>query len=573
MGLTVKDVSKFSVMSKARVRAGKEVLDEHCVQWISAIEMPVENFVRKNEVVLSTGVGCEKDPSSLRQFVEDVIESEASALILALGRFIFDIPSDIIELAEENQFIIIEIPWEIRFSDIIEEVMQELNAIQQKEQKTSEKIQQELLKLILEDAELDQISSYIQNSVGCPVVITDQAGVLLDKKSIRPALVKKWESYVVNGVIPVRELAAPLTQDPMFHKFQTIEVEGEVLLQLPVLQVLDDPQGYLYALLPVPPHPSAQSFLTTYRVNILEHAVTTINLWLSRQNAIEKTKMRLRSDFVQELAKGEFISWDQAHSRAKLLGYNIQLPYVCIIGYPENFKKLFNKRKQDYQSFNHWLDSMIRYVEEETFYAAQSLKREVMITYQEEQIILFLESAGEQKPENASAFLDLVERRLNNLLPEVVISWGIGDYKENLKGFEHSYEHAKMALEIGRRKKGPGNRTMYENTRIDRVLLEIARNENMKEVVMSTIEPLIRYDSQRNMDLIETFSTYNRCNGNVSQTARILNLHRQSLLYRLRKIESLTGLALIDPDDLFLLELSIKIWKMAPYETKAAQFN
>ncbi|KKB34736.1 PucR family transcriptional regulator [Bacillus thermotolerans] len=573
MGLTVKDVSKFSVMSKARVRAGKEVLDEHCVQWISAIEMPVENFVRKNEVVLSTGVGCEKDPSSLRQFVEDVIESEASALILALGRFIFDIPSDIIELAEENQFIIIEIPWEIRFSDIIEEVMQELNAIQQKEQKTSEKIQQELLKLILEDAELDQISSYIQNSVGCPVVITDQAGVLLDKKSIRPALVKKWESYVVNGVIPVRELAAPLTQDPMFHKFQTIEVEGEVLLQLPVLQVLDDPQGYLYALLPVPPHPSAQSFLTTYRVNILEHAVTTINLWLSRQNAIEKTKMRLRSDFVQELAKGEFISWDQAHSRAKLLGYNIQLPYVCIIGYPENFKKLFNKRKQDYQSFNHWLDSMIRYVEEETFYAAQSLKREVMITYQEEQIILFLESAGEQKTENASAFLDLVERRLNNLLPEVVISWGIGDYKENLKGFEQSYEHAKMALEIGRRKKGPGNRTMYENTRIDRVLLEIARNENMKEVVMSTIEPLIRYDSQRNMDLIETFSTYNRCNGNVSQTARILNLHRQSLLYRLRKIESLTGLALIDPDDLFLLELSIKIWKMAPYETKAAQFN
>ncbi|KKB44863.1 PucR family transcriptional regulator [Bacillus thermotolerans] len=573
MGLTVKDVSKFSVMSKARVRAGKEVLDEHCVQWISAIEMPVENFVRKNEVVLSTGVGCEKDSSSLRQFVEDVIESEASALILALGRFIFDIPSDIIELAEENQFIIIEIPWEIRFSDIIEEVMQELNAIQQKEQKTSEKIQQELLKLILEDAELDQISSYIQNSVGCPVVITDQAGVLLDKKSIRPALVKKWESYVVNGVIPVRELAAPLTQDPMFHKFQTIEVEGEVLLQLPVLQVLDDPQGYLYALLPVPPHPSAQSFLTTYRVNILEHAVTTINLWLSRQNAIEKTKMRLRSDFVQELAKGEFISWDQAHSRAKLLGYNIQLPYVCIIGYPENFKKLFNKRKQDYQSFNHWLDSMIRYVEEEAFYAAQSLKREVMITYQEEQIILFLESAGEQKPENASAFLDLVERRLNNLLPEVVISWGIGDYKENLKGFEQSYEHAKMALEIGRRKKGPGHRTMYENTRIDRVLLEIARNENMKEVVMSTIEPLIRYDSQRNMDLIETFSTYNRCNGNVSQTARILNLHRQSLLYRLRKIESLTGLALIDPDDLFLLELSIKIWKMAPYETKAAQFN
>ncbi|MDQ7860966.1 helix-turn-helix domain-containing protein [Peribacillus frigoritolerans] len=79
---------------------------------------------------------------------------------------------------------------------------------------------------------------------------------------------------------------------------------------------------------------------------------------------------------------------------------------------------------------------------------------------------------------------------------------------------------------------------------------------------MSTIEPLVQYDDQRNMDLIETFSVYNQFQGNVSQTARSLNLHRQSLLYRLRKIESLTGLSLIDPEDLFLLDLSIKTWKL-----------
>jgi PucR family transcriptional regulator, purine catabolism regulatory protein len=112
---------------------------------------------------------------------------------------------------------------------------------------------------------------------------------------------------------------------------------------------------------------------------------------------------------------------------------------------------------------------------------------------------------------------------------------------------------------------------MYENTRIDRVLLSIAQNEEMKEIIMSTIEPLVQYDNQRNMDLIGTFIAYNRCHGNVSQTARLLNLHRQSLLYRLRKIESLTGLSLIDPDDLFLLDLSIKIWKMGLYETKEKQ--
>ncbi|MFB4166334.1 helix-turn-helix domain-containing protein, partial [Alteribacillus sp. JSM 102045] len=50
-----------------------------------------------------------------------------------------------------------------------------------------------------------------------------------------------------------------------------------------------------------------------------------------------------------------------------------------------------------------------------------------------------------------------------------------------------------------------------------------------------------------------------RNRGNVSQTARELNLHRQSLLYRLRKIETLTGCNLVNSDDTFLIDLSIRL--------------
>ena len=37
------------------------------------------------------------------------------------------------------------------------------------------------------------------------------------------------------------------------------------------------------------------------------------------------------------------------------------------------------------------------------------------------------------------------------------------------------------------------------------------------------------------IELIDTFIAYQNQNGNVSQAARVLNLHRQSLLYRLKK--------------------------------------
>ncbi|MBU3568771.1 PucR family transcriptional regulator ligand-binding domain-containing protein [Priestia aryabhattai] len=557
MRLTIEHILNFDIMNTATVKAGKDIINQKYVQWISAIEMPVENFVRKNEVVLTTAIGCGHDLELLKGFVQDIIESEATALIIAVGRYIFDIPKEVIELAEKKQLIIIEIPWEVRFASIIENVMKELNDLNYKEFKKSERTQQELLKLILQGEDLDYISKFVQTEIGGLVLITDRNGTIEGISSHSRKIIEKWPLYIEKNLIPSTERTT-LTRDPMFQKFKSIAVEDHTFLQLPILTVSGEIQGYLFVILRA--GLSIDLFLTQYRVNVLEHAVTTIALWFSKKNAIEDTKMRLRSDFVHELAKGEFNSLEQAHSRAKAFGYNLKLPYICILGFSENLKKIFHTQKKDHDLFEHWLDSMIHYIEEEISYAAKSLNKGVMMSYHGEELIIFLEDNLKNNNDSANNFLNLVERRLRNLLPEVIISWGTGNYHEGIVGLKESYENAKVALTIGRNKKGLGERMLYENTRIDRVLLNLAENEEMKEVILSTIGPLVKYDEQRNMDLIGTFTTYNHYHGNVSQTARALNLHRQSLMYRLRKIESLTGLSLIDPDDLFLLDLSVKIW-------------
>ena len=564
MQLTVESVLNYEILKNARVLTAKDSVADCTVQWISVMEMPVENFVRQNEVVLTTAIGCHNDVENFKSFVQDIIDSNASALMIAIGRHVFDIPTEVVELAEQQNFVIIELPWEVRFSTIIEEVMRDINDTQYKDRERSEKVQQELLKLILGDTDLDHISKYIQRQIDCQLLITDRNGSVQAESGYTQAFMEKWKNAVIHGDFPIRKEADLVNNDPMLQKFRTADLDDRLILQIPVLQFSGDPQGYIFVVLPK--KMPAVSYLTHYRVTVLEHAATTISLWLSRKNAIEETKINLRSDFVQEVAKGEFVSADQALSRAKLLGYNLDLPYISLIGYPENFKELFEKRKQDYDSYTQWTESMIRYIEEEIYFAAQSLKREVMITYQGDQLLIYLEKPAETDYENVINFLDLVDRRLRNLLPDVTISWGVGDYSEGFQGLSESYHHAKIALEIGRRKKGRGQRTLYSDTRIDRVLLTLAQNEEMKEVIMTTIKPLVEYDKQRNMDLIGTLKSYNQNHGNVSQAARALSLHRQSLLYRLRKIESLTGHSLIDPDDLFLLDLSLKTWEIGVAE-------
>ncbi|MDA6083006.1 PucR family transcriptional regulator ligand-binding domain-containing protein, partial [Escherichia coli] len=75
----VKDVLKYKILNSAKIVTGKEYAEKRHIQWISAIEMPVENFVRKNEAVLTTGIGCGDDSEAFKVFVQDVIDSDASA--------------------------------------------------------------------------------------------------------------------------------------------------------------------------------------------------------------------------------------------------------------------------------------------------------------------------------------------------------------------------------------------------------------------------------------------------------------------------------------------------------------
>lgn len=123
-----------------------------------------------------------------------------------------------------------------------------------------------------------------------------------------------------------------------------------------------------------------------------------------------------------------------------------------------------------------------------------------------------------------------------------------------------SYKNARTALEIGRSHRGPGVRSTFASTGIYQLLISLSNNQFSTELMHSTIGAVAAYDKNNGLDLLQTLATYLHHQGNVSQTARTLSLHRQSLLYRLRKIESLTNRSLNEPDDIFLLQFCLKLW-------------
>ena len=540
MPYTVKDVMNLSLMKKAKVRTAENSLNTRPVSSVSVIEMPVEDFVQKHELVLTTAIGCNDNPEIFRQFVRDIIHSKASALVIATGRHVVKIPEHIIQLAGQYDFPIIETPWEVRFSDITRAVLSDLNDWHKFSLKNSEELQRNLLNLFLGGATLSDAAEAIHQKLATPVVIADNQGMIKGHSKSADLLIHQIQSFLQTSHI-----------EEIFQQEHSITGLK--------IQTAHKTQGYLFFPLP---SETAEFSLANKEEHQLQHALTALALWFQREDAIEETKTHLKDEFVWSLAKGELEDWDKVVSRAKSLNYNVKLPYVCILSIPENMETLFKKSNVKGTTYEHWLFDYICLLEEQMIEAGQILKRKTMTTYHQEHFIIFLEVDTGRIHETIQEYLQLAEKKVKNILPGIVMSWGIGENHAGVKTFHQSYNDARIALYIGRRQKGPGHRSTYANTGIFRALLALAKNPEMEEIALSTIGGLIDYENQRGLDLVHTLAMYIRNQGNISQTSRALNLHRQSLVYRLRKIESLTGRSLENPDDLFLLDLSIKLWTM-----------
>jgi len=552
MALSLTHIMNLPIMKDTKFLAGKSLLSKREVEWISVIETPVENFVRENEFVLSTGIGLGQDPENLLEFVKDVYESGASALALATGRHLFDIPDQVLAYAEEKQFVLCEINWEVRFSDVIHACMEKINDYKKEELKQSEKIQQQLLEVVLQGGSMSDIARFVNRQLNAPVLIADKTEKVKGTAGVTKWMLENWSTY------QVREISDDMQnkgndQHPLRSKIEEVQIGNTTGWRMKIRSGRME-QGELVIF--------RSESCSDIDSSLQEHAVTAAALAFLKDNAIKETEVRLKDDFILSMANGEYDSKERLLSRGKLLGYNLNLPYVCIVGKLDNLEELYHKNNKDFTSYDHWLESMIYYAKEEIFNAGETMERRVLTTIQDKSLIIFLETEYENHTEIVNQFLDLVERRVSLLFPGVLLTWGIGKSEDGVLAFKENYDKALVGLDLGSKQKGLGSRVDYDDTKINRLLQRLSKDEDVKEITLDTITPLLTHDRNRQIDLIGTFTAYHLNGGNVSQTARQLNLHRQSLLYRLRKIESLTQLSLMNPDDVFLLDLTIKIWSV-----------
>lgn len=136
-------------------------------------------------------------------------------------------------------------------------------------------------------------------------------------------------------------------------------------------------------------------------------------------------------------------------------------------------------------------------------------------------------------------------------------SAGLGEQALAPSQVRRSATEAHDAARLGLVVLGPGRVARAADLGVYRLLLKLDDNDELQPFVDRALAPLDE-DHRNGSALIETLEAFFACNGNLSEAARQLHLHRNSLIYRLNRARELLGHDLDDPELRLSLQLAIK---------------
>jgi purine catabolism regulator len=137
---------------------------------------------------------------------------------------------------------------------------------------------------------------------------------------------------------------------------------------------------------------------------------------------------------------------------------------------------------------------------------------------------------------------------------------GIGQPYANISKIAQSFLEAREALKICHLSTS-SSILHYEELGFYKILSEKSIKD-LEKFVDELLLPVFNYDRTKNGELIKTLETYYEANRNLKLTSQQMFTHYNTILYRIKRIEELTGTKLNNPEHSLNMEIAVNILKL-----------
>ena len=184
-------------------------------------------------------------------------------------------------------------------------------------------------------------------------------------------------------------------------------------------------------------------------------------------------------------------------------------------------------------------------------------------TVDEENVVIVHELKENDPVKELRTYAEKLLGELNEAGADVRVSYGavVGEIKEVSK----SYKEAKLALDVGKIFYADKKIVAFNNLGIGRLIYQLPLN-----LCRMFIREIFgeKTPDQFDKETITTINKFFENNLNVSETSRQLFIHRNTLVYRLDKIQKNTGLDLRAFDDAITFKIALMVVKYMEYMKK-----
>ncbi len=288
---------------------------------------------------------------------------------------------------------------------------------------------------------------------------------------------------------------------------------------------------------------------------VLNHVTPIFAIEFARERERSEVESRYHVEAFMNVLQGQYQQPEEILARVRHLGYDLTGPQIVVLfeaASSEEDAALLQWARRIREEMLRiwptcWLMSEAQRITVLVPVASLAEEERQGVTEEEQTLVTRIERF----------FARLQQNRGNNPLPR--FSCGIGRVATHVQGIPQSFREAQRAVEIGRRLFGEGNIHSFARLGIYRLLFYLDGQTELTAFYQEMLGPLLDYDARHDGTYIKTLECYFQYNGNLSQTARTMHFHRNSLIYRLERIEEILGRSLEDAELRLSLQIALKI--------------
>ena len=541
IAISIQNALQLPVMKKTRLVAGHKGIQNN-IKWVTIVEVLEDiDRLQAGEFLITTGFGISDSEEQLEVFHKLLQSKLLSGIAIYTSFYMKKIPISFIELANENDLPLIEIPTDINFSEITKAMLEQIVNNQMHLLEQAENIHRELTNLILNDQSLTEVTERLAQLTNAHIVIYNEFYETIYTNQ------KNGDLILIQTVLSINEQKIDISK----HLVESLKRESKVNFTF---------ENHLSTVYPIIAKQSCYGWIVMTKPKeqwqelddiSIEQAAPIYAMEFLKQQAIEEAQLRIQSNFLDDIFSQNYLNEKVIIDQGLKLDYDLSLNQSV---FHLTFKQLDEVDRKLSDRLYHLTDQIL----------GQKMKQH-MIQTKLNSIIFLTNVDGKTKEDKYRQCISLAKELLKDwayYFPKIELIIGIGRDYDQLDELGKSAREAQYAVKlsglIGRNIKV----VHYDDLGMYDLLLEMERSGiNLTSIYEQHIGGLLS-DNNKEIDLIETLDSYFKNNQSIQKAAEELYIHRHTLRYRLNQIEIRTGMDIKSTEDLLKLQLSVMAYKL-----------